>query len=148
MTSDLTHVRKLYHESVAAFIAGNPAAQKPLWSRRDDVTLANPLGPPAKGFERMWQHAEAASALVSEGEDYTFEPISVVETPDLAYEVGIVRNRVRLGDAPEKVPVSLRVTTVFRREDGEWKIVHRHADSITDDRSIQSIASSGEDRTG
>lgn len=148
MTADLTQARKLYHESVAAFIAGDPAMQKPLWSRGDDVTLANPLGPPVKGFERMWQHAEAASALVSEGEDYTFDPISVVETADLAYEVGIERNRVRVGNAPRKVPISLRVTTIFRREDGDWKIVHRHADSITDERSIQSVVSSGGNRTG
>jgi ketosteroid isomerase-like protein len=140
MTSDLDRARDLYHQSVAAFIAGNPNVQKPLWSRSDDVTLANPLGPPVKGFEPMWRHAETASALVSGGEDYTFEPISVVETADLAYEVGIQRNTVRLGDAPEKLPVSLRVTTIFRREDGEWKIVHRHADSITEERSIQSLA--------
>jgi ketosteroid isomerase-like protein len=148
MTADLTQARKLYHESVAAFITGNPAAQKPLWSRRDDVTLANPLGPPAKGFEQMWQHAEAASALVSDGEDYSFDPVSVVETADLAYEVGIEHSRVRLGDAPEKVPVSLRVTTIFRREDREWKIVHRHADSITEQRTIQSLASPGKNPTG
>jgi ketosteroid isomerase-like protein len=35
--------------------------------------------------------------------------------------------------------MSLRVTTVYRREDGEWKIVHRHADSITGHRSVDSI---------
>ena len=144
MTSDLDQARDLYHQSVAAFITGDPNVQKPLWSRSDDVTLANPLGPPMKGFERMWQHAEAASALVRGGEDYTFDPISVVETAELAYEVGIERNRIRLRDAPERVPVSLRVTTIFRRENGEWKIVHRHADSITEERSIQSFASTGE----
>jgi ketosteroid isomerase-like protein len=143
MTSDLNQTRDLYHQSVAAFIAGDPNVQKPLWSRSDDVTLANPLGPPVKDFEPMWRHAETASALISGGEDYRFDVISVVETADLAYEVGIESNRLRLGDALEKVPVSLRVTTVFRREDGEWKIVHRHADPITEERSIQTLAQSG-----
>jgi hypothetical protein len=47
MTSDLNKLRDQYHQSVAAFIEGDPGVQKPLWSRRDDVTLANPLGPPA-----------------------------------------------------------------------------------------------------
>jgi ketosteroid isomerase-like protein len=148
MTADLTQARKLYHESVAAFVQGNPDVQKPLWSRGEDVTLANPLGPPAKGFEGVWKHADAASALISEGEGYTFDTISVVETADLAYEVGIEHNRAKLRGSPEKVPISLRVTTIFRREDGEWKIVHRHADSITEERSIQSLVSSEGNPTG
>ena len=43
------------------------------------------------------------------------------------------------GGSDEIAPVSLRVTTVFRREDGEWRIVHRHADPITSPRSLESL---------
>jgi len=77
---------------------------------------------------------------VSEGEGYTFDTITWVETADLAYEVGIEHSRAKLGGAAEKVPISLRVTTVFRREDDGWKIVHRHADPITTPRSARSVA--------
>jgi len=122
-----------------AFIRGDAEAQKPLWSRRDDVTLANPLGPPAKGFEGVCGVMDRAAEQVSDGEGYTFDTISWVETADLAYEVGLERSRTRLASAAAKVPISLRVTTVFRREDDGWKIVHRHADPITDARSIQSV---------
>jgi ketosteroid isomerase-like protein len=138
--SELTEFKDRYHRSVEAFIQGHPDVQKPLWSTRDDVTLANPLGPPVKGADAVWQHADRAASLISGGHDYTFAPISVVETADLAYEVGIERNVVRIGAATDEVPISLRVTTVFRREDGEWKIVHRHADPITEERSVQSLA--------
>jgi ketosteroid isomerase-like protein len=140
MPSDLNQFRDLYHKSVEAFIQGDPDAQKPLWSPRDDVTLANPLGPPAKGLDRVCQLMDSASAQISGGEGYTFDSIAVVETADLAYEVGIERNRAKLGNAAAKAPISLRVTTIFRREDREWKIVHRHADPITEERSIQSVA--------
>jgi ketosteroid isomerase-like protein len=139
MTSDLNEFRDLYHKSVEAFIQGNPDAQKPLWSSRDDVTLANPLGPPAKGLDSVWQAVHGASSQISEGEGYTYDCISFVETTDLAYEVGIEHNRAKLGNGPDKVPISLRVTTIFRRENGEWKIVHRHADPITGRTSVQSI---------
>jgi ketosteroid isomerase-like protein len=97
MLSDLNQFRDVYHRSVEAFIQGDPDAQKPLWSPRDDVTLANPLGPPAKGLDRVCQVMDNASAQISEGEDYTFDSIAVVETADLAYEVGIERNRAGSG---------------------------------------------------
>lgn len=138
--SELNEFRDRYHRSVEAFIQGDPEVQKPLWSAHDDVTLANPLGPPAKGLEAVWQHMDRAASLISAGEDYTFTSIAVVETADLAYEVGIESNVVRIGKATEKVPISLRVTTVFRREDEQWRIVHRHADPITEERSVQSLA--------
>ena len=140
MTSDLNKLRDQYHQSLAAFIQGDPDVQKPLWSRRDDVTLANPLGPPEKGFDAVWQAADRAALQISEGEGYTFDTITWVETADLAYEVGIEHSRAKLGGAAEKVPISLRVTTVFRREDDGWKIVHRHADPITTPRSARSVA--------
>jgi ketosteroid isomerase-like protein len=139
MTSDLRKLRDQYHQSVAAFIQGDPDVQKPLWSQRDDVTLANPLGPPAKGFDAVCQAMDRAASQISEGEGYTFNTIAWVETADLAYEVGVQRNRAKLGDAAEKVPINLRVTTVFRREDDGWKIVHRHADPITTPRPMQSV---------
>jgi ketosteroid isomerase-like protein len=139
MVSDLDQFKQLYHKSVEAFIEGDPDAQKALWSPRDDVTLANPLGPPAKGADRVFQALDSAAALISDGEGYTFDSISSVETADLAYEIGIEHNTARLGNAAEKVQLSLRVTTVYRREDGEWKIVHRHADPITEQRPVESV---------
>jgi ketosteroid isomerase-like protein len=140
MTSDLNKLRDQYHQSVAAFIQGDPDVQKPLWSRRDDITLANPFGPPAKGFDAVCQVMDRAASQISEGDGYTFDTIAWIETADLAYEVGIERNRSKLGDAADKVPISLRVTTVFRREDDGWKVVHRHADPITTPRPTQSVA--------
>jgi ketosteroid isomerase-like protein len=98
-----------------------------------------PLGPPAKGFDGVCRVIDSASQQISEGEGYTFDCITLVETADLAYEVGIERNRAKLGNAAEKVPFSLRVTTVFRREDDGWKIVHRHADPITEARAVESV---------
>jgi len=145
MTSDLDGVRSEYHKSVAAFIKGDPNVQKPLWPRRDEVTLANPLGPPARGFEAVCEVMDRVAAQMSDGEDYSFELISSMETTDLAYEVGIERNTSR-GGGGEPVPISLRVTTIFRREEDGWKIVHRHADTVTAPRSIDSVVAPTDDR--
>src|SRR3954464_10477497 len=97
--SDLNQLRDLYRTAVQAFIQGDGEATKPLWSTRDDVTLANPLGPPAKRFDGVCRVIDSASQQIREGEDYTFDCIALVETADLAYEVGIERNRAKPGNA-------------------------------------------------
>lgn len=136
--SDLNDLRDRYRRSLEAFIRGDPEPQKRLWSRRDDITLANPLGAPAKGYDRVSEVMDIAAGQVRDGEDLTLETISVVETPDLAYEVDIQRGRMKLGDSDEMVPVALRVTSIFRREDAGWKLVHRHADPLTE-RPIEAV---------
>ncbi len=55
------------------------------------------------------------------------------------YTLEIERGRMKVGGDDEIVPVSLRVTTIFRREDGGWRVVHRHADPITAPRPIESV---------
>jgi ketosteroid isomerase-like protein len=48
---------------------------------------------------------------------------------DLAFWTGYQHARVHLAAKPgETLPMTLRVTEVFRHEDGGWKLVHRHAD--------------------
>jgi ketosteroid isomerase-like protein len=136
--SDLNDMRARYRRSLEAFIRGDPEPVKLLWSRRDDITLANPLGPPAKGYDRVCEATDIAAAQVRDVESLTLETISFVETPDLAYEVDIQGGSMKLGDADDMVPVTLRVTSIFRREDDGWKLVHRHADPLTE-RPIRSL---------
>jgi len=131
--SDLDDLKTRYHRSVEALIQGDPEPQRELWSRRDDVTLANPYGPPVKGWDSVCEVAARAAARLREGEGLTFDRISAYETADLAYEVGIQRFRAKLDGADDVSPVALRVTTVYRREDSGWKIVHRHADTIPEE---------------
>jgi ketosteroid isomerase-like protein len=66
-------------------------------------------------------------------------PELVRRLPELAYIVEIERDRVKVGDADAFAASSLRVTSIFRREDGEWRLVHRHADPITAPRPIESV---------
>ncbi len=136
--SDLDDIRHRYRRSLEAFIRGDPEPQKVLWSRREDITLANPLGSPARGYDRVCEAMDIAAAQVRDGEGLTLETISFVETPDLAYELDIQGGRMKLGDADDMVPVTLRVTSIFRREEDGWKLVHRHADPLTE-RPIQSL---------
>ena len=137
---DLAQVIEQYHRAVDAFVRGDPEPQKRLWSRGDDATLANPLGPPARGWTQVEQAATRAAAQLRDGEPCTYERISGYATADLAYILELQRTRARFGGAAELAPVALRVTTIFRREDGGWRVVHRHADPITTPRPLASAS--------
>jgi ketosteroid isomerase-like protein len=137
--ADIADVIEKDHRALAAFVKGDPEPKKAMFSRRDDVTLANPFGPPARGWDNVERTLEHASAQLRDGEALGFDRISGYTTPDLAYIVEIEHYRGKVGSLEEVAPNSLRVTTIFRREDGEWKIAHRHADAITSSREPESI---------
>jgi ketosteroid isomerase-like protein len=99
-----------------------------MWSRRDDATLANPLGPPVRGRSEIDATLDSVASAMRDGETRGFERITEYATPDLAYILEIERRAVKLDGSAEVAAVSLRVTTVWRREDGEWRIALRHAD--------------------
>jgi ketosteroid isomerase-like protein len=62
-----------------------------------------------------------AVSHLSDGEMLAFERISGYSSDDLAYILEIERSRVKVGGAREPAPSSLRVTTIFRREEDGWK---------------------------
>jgi ketosteroid isomerase-like protein len=128
-----------YHNAGVAVTNGDPEVYKRLYSRRDDVTLANPFGPPARGWSDVAATLDRAAANYRDGQAVAFDNISTVVTRELAYIVEIESYRARVGGAEEVAPVAVRVTTVFRREDGAWKVVHRHADPITAPRPPVSV---------
>ena len=78
-------------------------------------------------------------AQLRDGEITSFEVIVKYVTAEPAYTVWIERQQARLGGRQDITPFTLRVTMIFRPEDGEWKIVHRHADSITTPQPVESV---------
>ena len=138
-SSDLDPVIERYHEALDRFFTGDPEPTVALLSRREDVTLANPFGPPARGWEQVAANARRAATHYRDGGATGFERVTKYATPDLAYMVEIERYQAKVGEGNEIMPVALRVTSIFRREDGAWKLAHRHADPITTGRSAESV---------
>jgi ketosteroid isomerase-like protein len=128
-----------YHRAGLEITNGNPEVYKQLYSRRDEVTVANPFGPPARGWSDVSATLDRAATNYRDGEVVGFDNVSTVVTTDLAYTVEIESYRAVVGSAREMTPVAVRVTTIFRRELGTWKVVHRHADPITAPRPPESV---------
>lgn len=138
---DLAQVIEQYHQTLDTFVKGDPEPLKALYSRRDDVTIANPFGPAACGWDRAAATMERAALNYREGGVVGFERVSAYATADLAYTVEVERFRAKVDGATDMTPLALRVTTIFRREDHVWRVVHRHADPITAPRPPESILS-------
>ena len=128
-----------YHRAGLEITNGNPDVYKSLYSHRDDVTLANPFGPPALGWSEVAATIDRAAGHYRDGEIVGVDRVSAVVTGELAYVVEIERYRARVGESRDLTAVELRVTTVFRREGGAWKVTHRHADPITTSRPASSV---------
>ncbi len=135
---EVDKVINAYREALQAFVNGDPVPVTSMYSARDDVTLANPVGPPRRGRAGV-ENAIRAAAANFQGGSVQFEEVSRVVTAELAYVVQLERNEVTLVGRDDVVGMPLRVTMVFRREDDGWTVVHRHADPITTERSITSI---------
>ena len=136
---DLDGVLERCRQVLREFVKGNPEPMQGMFSHREDVTLANPIAPPARGWDEVAQAMEQAASNLREGEITSFETVARRDTPELAYVVWIERNRGKIGQRDEIVSFPLRVTTIFRPEEDTWKIVHRHADTVTAARPPESM---------
>ena len=96
-----------------------------LWSRMDPVTVLGAKRS-ASGWAELEPMFRKVASWFSDSAEYEFEVVAAGASGDMAYTVGYEHNRVKVEGEPRTF--TLRATHVYRREDGEWRIVHRHAD--------------------
>lgn len=136
---DFDQVIEQSHLALGEFAKGNPEPLKNIYSHREDVSLANPFGPAMRGWKQAAETMERAASYYRDGEVIGFENVAKYVTADLAYIVEVERYKAKVGGSEDIVPVALRVTSIFRPEDGVWKLVHRHADPIASVRPAESV---------
>ncbi|GAA1123457.1 hypothetical protein GCM10009630_21730 [Kribbella jejuensis] len=109
---------------------GDPEPRIAMWSTVEPVTLLGAAGAQGtgSGSERVTEIFRWISTQFSDCTEYGFELLAAGVSGDLAYTVGFERSTMRIAGAPAG-PSVIRVTHVYRREDGEWRIVHRHGDA-------------------
>jgi ketosteroid isomerase-like protein len=110
---------------------GKAEAFKALWSHADDVTLSGGLGGAIeKGWDAVSRRLDWVGTQFSNGTN-RIERLVTNVSGDLGYVIQREYLRYRVpGDAKDSSR-EYRVTMIFRRESGEWRMVHRQADSNT-----------------
>jgi ketosteroid isomerase-like protein len=136
---DFSQVVEQQHQALDAFARGNAEPAGKLWSQRDDITLGNPFGPFVSGSDQVLQAMRRAASFYRDGKAVGFELVAKEVTADLAYLVEVERLSARMGGREDLTTVELRVTSIYRNEDGAWRLVHRHADPITSARGADSV---------
>jgi len=126
----LDRVIPLLREEVVALQNGDPGPRGALWSHADPVTLFGAEAS-ASGWVEIEPIFNHLAQSFSDGQSCTYEVLGAGVSGDLAYVAAIERSVAGTrGVDPGPEIFTLRVTTVFRREQGEWKVVHRHGDPL------------------
>jgi ketosteroid isomerase-like protein len=131
----LASVLPRLREADTALHNGDAVSRKAMWATTDPVTLFG-----AAMMTTGWPSIEATfDRLATRFSDCTSFDIEVVAAEahsDLAYLIAFEHTTASIGGDPP-APYTLRVTTIFRREAGVWKVVHRHADPLPDGASAR-----------
>lgn len=113
-----------------AYVSGNPALVSGLSAKKGSATFFGPGGGLVLGAAKVIGTNERAAQGFAPGGSSKFKVAQLAGDGELAFWSGLQSARVRLEGKPGKVGMNLRVTEVFRREKGAWKLIHRHADML------------------
>jgi len=113
-------------------VAGNPEPFKALWSHDPDVTVLGGFGGYALGWDEVSKNADFAAARFHGARSFGVKKLAHSASGDLGYAVWIEHGEVRVEGRDDYVPIVIRVTHIFRRQDGAWKIIHRHGDPVVE----------------
>jgi ketosteroid isomerase-like protein len=115
------------HRALRQHTSGNPRPYLDLWSDADDVSLMGGLGGHQVGLEQVSQLLTAAAKTLNY-ETWDAENLVTGFDETLGFTVELERLTRHVDGRLEEM--SLRATTIYRREDGAWKVIHRHGDSL------------------
>jgi ketosteroid isomerase-like protein len=130
-----------WEEAQSRFVVGDPTLWKQNASQRDDATILGAFGGYEKGWGEVGARYDWASLQYKDsGARIKIEYINTGVSGDMGFTVAIERQEdVRLGGRQNPARRALRVTQIFRKEGGVWKLLHRHADPLMDKKTPSAV---------
>jgi ketosteroid isomerase-like protein len=83
------------------------------------------------GLQEVDDAFTALEQIFSDCTSYDFELRAYDVVGDMAYTAGLEHISTSMNGEPRTF--TLRATQIYRREDGLWKVAHRHADTVSQD---------------
>jgi ketosteroid isomerase-like protein len=125
----LTWVQTRLKEAEIALHNGDAAPRRGIWSRNDPVTIFG-AWKTAVGQQEVSDVFDLLEATFSDCTSYSIDIVEADVIGDMAYTVSYEHTQASVNGEPRNY--TLRATQVYRREAGEWKVAHRHADTLAD----------------
>jgi len=123
----LDWVRTRLHDAELALHNGDAAPRLALWSTNKPVTVLG-AWKTAGNCEEATELFNMLAETFSDCTSYSFELIAADIVGDMAYTVGYEHIQASVNGEPRIY--TLRATQIYRREGGEWKVAHRHGDTL------------------
>ena len=124
----LRWIRTELHDAELAVHNGDAAPRRAVWSRYDPVSVLGAVMN-AHGQHELDSLFADLGARFSDCLSYDFELLSFDLRGDMAYTEGFEHTSASVEGEPRSY--TLRATQVYRRENGQWRVAHRHADAVT-----------------
>jgi ketosteroid isomerase-like protein len=121
-----TSILERQHDAEEALVRGDVGPRLQMWSHNDPVSLFAAVGPSKSGWHELEPMFRSVAARLSGGRDVSYEIMAFDVGTDMAWTAGIARFTFSMDGGP-LTRHTMRLTHVYRREAGEWKVVHEHS---------------------
>jgi ketosteroid isomerase-like protein len=116
-------VQSVLRDAEIAVHNGDAGPRRAIWSRKDPVTVLG-AWKNANGQQELDELFDHLADSFSDCTSYEFELLEAEVLGDTAYTVGFEHTSASVNGVPRSY--TLRATQIYRREDGAWRVAHRH----------------------
>ncbi|SPH24027.1 hypothetical protein DEA8626_03075 [Defluviimonas aquaemixtae] len=123
--NDICSASERFYAALNRMTNGDAAPMAHVWARGGSVSAQHPIGGRDAGYDTVIASFSKLAEIAGGGEIRLVDQ-SIDAGSDMAVESGVETGTLIIGG--REAPIHHRVTNVYRRESGEWKLAHHHTD--------------------
>lgn len=136
MTEHLESFKKFLkerEEASQAYVSGDGEPLVKISATKSPATFFSPGGDLTEGAKKIAARYKKDAEVFESADENKFKTLQMSADENIAFWVGLQTSVVTMKGKKKPIPMTLRVTEIFRRDDGDWKLIHRHADFLKKD---------------